>query len=540
MREFTGFIQTAFHFIYPLYLEMRFCISRCFVWGFPSEESRNCEPSSNIAENSSVKRIALLLLLIISLLTSMQSLAAYDENGNQTFPTSLQANLNNIINRFKGYHVGVAIQSLSTGKMLYQYHANDHFIPASTLKLFTAIAALDYLGPRFQFKTRFLTNPAAKIENGILKGNLYIKFSGDPYLTLEDLKDMFDTLTEQHIKKVQGNVVIDDTVIDRNTWPPGRVIDDKIFCYAAPVTATIINRNCFSLSVKPNKLLHPTVVKSNSNLGVVIDNQAVTKRLRRSSYSLDLKPNAIHANNHYTLRGYLSPRRGPLSFAVALQNPNLATYDILAGLLRKYSIQHSNIVYGKTPPMARMLAENSSPELSFLIKNMLKKSDNLIADSLLKKLGEQYFSAQGSWKTGRNAVQAVLASKTGINFRHVIMVDGSGLSLNDIVTPNDFVKLLNFAYTQLPESKLLFESLPSSGRDGTLKNRLGGSILGRVHAKTGSMHGISSLAGYIRTSNNQILAFSILINDPIPGKNNQGGYRLLENRICEFLARSSL
>jgi len=469
-----------------------------------------------------------------------QSFAYYDESGRAiNFPT-LQDNLNDIISHFKGYHIGVAIQSLSTGKVLYQYHANHGFVPASTLKLFTGVAALDYLGRHYQFKTRFLTDPAAKIEHGILTGNLYIKFSGDPYLTLEDLRDMLDRLSEQHVKRVQGNIVIDDTVIDRSTWPPGRVIDDKIFCYAAPVTATIIDRNCFNLSVKSNKRLpHPTVVKNNS-LGIVIDNRAVTKRSKRASYSLDLKPSIINSNNHYTLRGYLSPKIGLLSFAVALQNPNLATYDILAGLLRKHSIRYSNIVYGKTPPLAKTLAENNSPELAFLIKNMLKKSDNLIADSLLKKLGEKYFSAQGSWKTGRNAVQAILGSKTDIDFQHVVMVDGSGLSRNNIVTPNAFVKLLNFAYSELSESDLLFTSLPSSGRDGTLKHRLGGAILDKVHAKTGSMHGISSLVGYIQTTNNQTLAFSILINDTVPGKNNQSGYRLLENRICEFLAQSVL
>jgi D-alanyl-D-alanine carboxypeptidase/D-alanyl-D-alanine-endopeptidase (penicillin-binding protein 4) len=479
------------------------------------------------------------LLSAIFLVMPIKSFGYYDENGQEASTSSIQLNLNHILSHFKGFITGVSIQSLTTGRVLYQYNANRGFIPASTLKLFTGIAALDYLGPHFQFKTRFLTNPGAIIHNGVLTGNLYIKFSGDPYLTLEDLKDMLETLSEQHINRVQGNIVIDDTVIDRSTWPPGRVIDDKIFCYAAPVTATIINRNCFSLSVTPNQhLLHPTVTKSNSNLGIVIDNQAITKRLRRASYSsLDLKPNAV-SKNHYTLRGYLSPKMGPLSFAVALQNPNLATYDIVAGLLRKYSIRYSNLVYGKTPPLAKILAENSSPELAFLIKNMLKKSDNLIADSLLKKLGEKYFSVQGSWKTGRNAVQAILANKTDIDFRHLVMVDGSGLSRNNIVTPNAFVKLLNFAYTQLPDSDLLFESLPQSGLDGTLKHRLGGPTLGRIHAKTGSMHGISSLAGYVRTANNQVLAFSILINDPVPGKNNQGGYRLLENRICEFLARS--
>lgn len=481
-----------------------------------------------------------MLIPVILVMKASNSFSLYDKSKLQIPPSPVQTSLNNILSHFRGYAIGVSVQSLSSGKVLYQYNADRGFVPASTLKLFTAIAALDYLGPHFQFKTRFLTNPAAQIRNGVLTGNLYIKFNGDPNLTLGDLKDMLATLREQHLTKIQGNIVIDDTAIDRSTWPPGRVIDDKIFCYAAPVTATIINRNCFSLSVKPDRsLAHPTVIKSNRNLGIVIDNQAVTTRSKKASYSLALKPKALSAN-HYILRGYLSPKIGPLSFAVALQNPNLATYDIVADLLRKYSISYSNLVYGKTPPLAKTLAENSSPELAFLIKNMLKKSDNLIADSLLKKLGEKYYSTQGSWKTGRNAVQAILASKTGVDFKHTVMVDGSGLSRNNIVTPNAFVRLLNFAYKQLPDNNLLFESLPKSGLDGTLKNRLGGYALGRVHAKTGSMHGISSLAGYINTANNHVLAFSILVNDLAPGKNNQGSYRLLENQICEFLARSNL
>lgn len=487
----------------------------------------------------SIHRIVFVVLLFISSWVP-QSLAAYDESGYSSYHTRVHSNLDGLISRFKGYHIGVAIQSLSTGKILYQYHADHKFIPASTLKLFTAIAALDYLGPHYQFKTRFLSNPAARVVNGTLTGNLYIKFSGDPYLTIEDLKDMLDSLKEQHITRIQGNIVIDDTVIDRSTWPPGRVIDDRIFCYAAPVTATIINRNCFSLSVKPNKQSpYTTVVKSNINLGVIVDNRAITKRLKKSSYYLDLKP-TIYENNHYILKGYLSPKIGPLSFAVALQNPNLATYDIISDLFKKYSIRYSKLVYGKTPPMTKVLAENNSPELAFLIKNMLKKSDNLIADSLLKKLGEKYFSTQGSWKTGRNAVRAILANKANVDFDQIAMVDGSGLSLNNLVTPNAFLKLLNFAYTQLPDSSLFFESLPNSGLDGTLKHRLGGEVLGKIHAKTGSMQGISSLAGYIRTTNNQTLAFAILINDPIRRKNNQAGYRLLENRICEYLARSAL
>ena len=72
-------------------------------------------------------------ILVILMLATTQSLAAYDENGYHRNSNTLQANLNNIISRFRGFHVGVSIQSLSTGRVVYQYHANDSFVPASTL-----------------------------------------------------------------------------------------------------------------------------------------------------------------------------------------------------------------------------------------------------------------------------------------------------------------------------------------------------------------------------------------------------------------------
>ena len=155
----------------------------------------------NIVSLKTLRHImyALAITLVIG---TTKSFAFYDENGHQSQTSSIQVNLNNILSHFKAYRIGVSIQSLSSGRVLYQYNANHGFVPASTLKLFTGIAALDYLGPHFQFKTRFLTNPGAQIRNGVLAGNLYIKFSGDPYLTLDDLKDMLTTLNEQHITKV--------------------------------------------------------------------------------------------------------------------------------------------------------------------------------------------------------------------------------------------------------------------------------------------------------------------------------------------------
>jgi len=447
----------------------------------------------------------------------------------------IQAGIDHILSQFRASGgVGVAVKSLQTGQMLYERNADRGFRPASTLKLFIGIAALDYLGPEFRFTTDFLTNAPAVSQNGVLPGNLYIKFSGDPYLTIDDLKTMADTLSEKGVRSIQGNIVIDDTAIDRSTWPEGRVPKDKILCYAAPVTATIINRNCFNVNISPSRRSNNSaLVRVNENFShIIFENQMINKRMK--GCSLDLKASADSEDNKYILSG-CAPRKNSLSLAVALQNPNQAISGILVSIFKEHGISYNSMEYGKTPPNTYLLAQDNSPPLSTFVTRMLKKSDNLIADSLLKKLGEKYFSTQGSWQTGIHAVQSILGPKTGINFQKMVMVEGSGLSRDNSVTPNDFVKLLSFGYNNLPSNQLLYQALPRSGIDGTLRNRLGGAALDRIHAKTGTIQGTSGLAGYIRTTDNKMLAFAILVNEPY--RNDQGSYHMLENRICEYLVR---
>lgn len=443
-----------------------------------------------------------------------------------------------IVSHFQGnQNVGIVVKALDNGRVLYQHNANQKFSPASTLKLFTAAAALDLLGPSFTFSTEFLTDAIPHPGSRTIAGNLYIKFSGDPELTTEILKRMLNTLTMQGINLIQGNIIIDDSAVDRSTWQTGRVVTDKLFCYAAPVTATVINRNCFSFNVSPNRQTNGLAsVRVNQQGSVNIDNQVTTQRTR--GCALDIKP-LTENDNRYVLKGCLSARNRPLSIAVALQNPNLATRSILANLFRESGIRYQQVEYGKTPTNARLLVQQSSPELSYLITRMLKKSDNIIADSLFKKIGATYFSTQGSWHTGQQATAAILAPKTGINFQDTNILDGSGLSRDNAVTANDFVKLLTFTYKTLPNNDIFYNALPRSGIDGTLRNRLGGPTLDRVRAKTGTMLGTSGLAGYVRTANNKEIAFAILVNENTTQK-KQWSYHLLEDRICQFLAKNNV
>lgn len=445
---------------------------------------------------------------------------------------SIQQGIDQIINSFNhNLSIGVIVQSTQSGVTLYQHNATEGFAPGSTMKLFPATAALAYLGPDYVFTTQFLAYGSPQA-NGVLPGNLYVKFTGDPTLMVQDVSNMVKTLRAKGISTVQGNLIIDDLATDRNISVPGRNPQDQLSCINAPTaSAIILNRNCFGFNVIGGRQSTvPPHVSYGSGFGVLsIINQVATRHSSQCPFTVK----STGGNNTYVASGCLAPRRS-IGLAVPLNDPRRAGTNVVMGLLRQQGINvRGGIGYGRTPANVRVLAEHDSAPLSELVTHMLKKSDNLFADSLFKKLGNAYFHTAGSWTSGVQAVRAILGPRTGIDFSNAVILDGCGLSHDNQVSPAQFASLLNYAYRFLPSKDVFYNALPRSGIDGTLRSRLGGNTLDKVHAKTGTLENASGLAGYIQTANHQTLTFAILVN----GRGNQGTYHMLEDRICKFLAQ---
>ena len=139
--------------------------------------------------------------------------------------------LTNAINQIIGpksnnADIGVYVKSMNTNSTLYTYNANQPLTPASTMKILTAEAALIFLGPNYRFSTQLLTD-AKSVKNGVLQGNLYVVFSGDPSLTYYDLADLLNALRSQQITAIEGNVYIDNTAYDQSFYGPGWLGKDK-------------------------------------------------------------------------------------------------------------------------------------------------------------------------------------------------------------------------------------------------------------------------------------------------------------------------
>lgn len=191
--------------------------------------------------------------------------------------TFVKSEIDRIVGKMEGNtHLGIQVVSLKTGQTLYQKNPKHLFVPCSTTKIFTAAAALHYLGPNFRFETQLYTD--GEIERGVLHGNLYLKGSGDPEFSVEHLEHMIFQLAAQQIHEVRGNLVIDTSCFDEIQQGPGWMWDEGADAWNAPMDALMIQHSCIDLCVCPalQEGKRPRVAIYPKTEYVQIANQAVT------------------------------------------------------------------------------------------------------------------------------------------------------------------------------------------------------------------------------------------------------------------------
>jgi serine-type D-Ala-D-Ala carboxypeptidase/endopeptidase (penicillin-binding protein 4) len=338
--------------------------------------------------------------------------------------------------------VAVYIKSMSNGSTLYARKISTLFTPASTLKIFTAEAALLYLGPEYRFSTQVLTD-ASGVSNGMLKGNLYVVLSGDPSLTYEELLELMMSLKNEGIRSIEGNVYIDNSAYDQRIYGPGWEGEDKAYCYAAPISASIINHNCLPFQVSAaGSGQKAKIVKSPKYFYPEIKNSVVTRR-RSSGCSVRLTK---EPGSPLSVDGCLPKGR---SWGMSYVVTDLPEYNraLFKSILSQLSIKvYGKVTFAIAPDNLEYIGTHSSKPLNLLVKDMLKKSDNIIAGALFKKLGQLHSRQPGSWENGSVAVSKILSRQAGVSVSGMRILDGSGLSADNLATPAQMMKVLDFAY----------------------------------------------------------------------------------------------
>ncbi|HSX20095.1 MAG TPA: D-alanyl-D-alanine carboxypeptidase/D-alanyl-D-alanine-endopeptidase [Gammaproteobacteria bacterium] len=429
--------------------------------------------------------------------------------------------------------VGVTVQDAQTGEIIYDYHGSHHFLPASTTKLFTAAAALKSLGPDYRFETGLYYNPQA-IHQTAYQGDVALKFSGDPSFQLASLYSLLQRLSDAHVKKITGNFIIDDSIFTGPLWALGWTWDSTPWHHAAPVAAIIIDRNQFGVTLIPTPKVGGKVgakldqgYPGSKFRTMVADVRAVTYEDSETMCQITA---VVDEKNNLELGGCWPIGTEPVHLRLAIKNPRLQAVQLINEALQKLDIQLSGkITFAAVPTNMVKLAHHSSEPLSVLLKPILAESNNLYAESLTKTLGAHLYGV-GSFKTGSAAVQKVLTDVTGIDFSDARLLDGSGESRYNLLTPRHLARLLFVMRGEKNVAGHFRNALAISGMNGSLQNRF--TKMHQVQAKTGSLSGVSTLAGYFTTSKKRELIVAIMINQAIE---SNVLLKHFEDELCYYL-----
>ncbi len=398
-------------------------------------------------------------------------------------------------------------------------HTDAFMIPASTQKVLTATAASLFLGMDWQFQTRMLAKAGALDAgkaSGTLDSDLVLEFNGAPDLTRQMLVNLLAYLKQQGITRINGDIVIDVSHYAGYDRGNGWSWNDLPICFTAPASGVVIDRNCVYAQLKVDKVgeIAQPVISSGQPITITSEAQVVTLNDYYNGCELEVN---LDSGNNYHMTGCIPVQPGkpwPLSFAV--QDPTTWGMSITDWAARKAGLSWSGKVrqVRKSPDNLAEIAHVASAPLAKLLDRMLKHSDNLIADSLARALGWEYFKRPSSYATGANAVREILRTRAGIDLGSALLADGSGLSAHNLIKASQMLEVLNFI--ALNDQKLqLISKLPVAGVSGTLGSR--GSVqmpplVKNVTAKTGTLQNVSNLAGFMTTASGQRKAFVVMVN----------------------------
>ncbi|MCK9280314.1 MAG: D-alanyl-D-alanine carboxypeptidase/D-alanyl-D-alanine-endopeptidase [Melioribacteraceae bacterium] len=417
---------------------------------------------------------------------------------------------------------GVMVKSLKTGETIYRRNSEKLMHPASNIKLFTTAAAYDILGKDFNYETILLTN--GRIEKGVLLGDLILKGSGDPTFTNKfcggDAKKLYelwaDTLIAKGVWAIEGNIIGDDRQFDNKKYGKGWNNELNSQWFSAPAGALSFNENIVEIKIAPTKRNFPAVITISPNTSYVVINPKVAT-VDKESFT-DIKITREFNSNVISITGRIKENSNTYTDYVSIDDPTTFSMTILKEVFENKGIKISGGVFTIGGYPKRIQEENLFPlhrhtsiSLNSIIKEINKNSNNFFAEQLLRTIGLEIFNL-GSAENGIIALRELL-DEANISPDDMVMVDGSGISLFNLVSPKQIVALLSYMYNY-GNFRDFKESLPIAGIDGTLSDRMANTIAeGKVFAKSGYNTQSSSLCGYIRTEMGELLAFSILLNN---------------------------
>ena len=405
---------------------------------------------------------------------------------------------------------GITVLDLNSGK---------NVTPASVLKLITSATALELLGPDYTFKTQFgYTGKLTK--RGRLDGNIIIKGGGDPALASPEFTAFYGDFPEKWIgeikkagiKKINGRVITDDSYYDYMPIPSKWLWEDAGNYYGAGVYGASVFDNTYDIHFKTSSDGTKPVIT-----GIIPEecNFNLTNRLVASGTTDQGYVFAAPYSKEGWLAGSIPVNSDDFVLSASIPDPPMLISALIDKKLRLSGIKiegsPSTVRLENQSPVSDFvpISDYVSPHLSEIIEVLNHKSVNLYAENLVKELGKK-FEGSGSTAAGIEVINS-FADSSGV--RGMMIVDGSGLSRANSMNAKGLAAILLHMKNQGRYFNYYFNSFPQAG-EGTLKNWFRDEVFSdRLKAKSGSMTGVRSYAGYFTTKSGREMVFAFMTNN---------------------------
>ncbi len=422
-------------------------------------------------------------------------------------------------------HFGILVTDAATGDVVVEKDSAKFFAPASNTKLFASALALFRLGPDFRFTTRVIA-ASAPDRSGRVHGDVTLVGGGDPNLSgrvlpydpnaepggpLAVMDELAGQIAAKGVTRIGGRVVGDDTLYPYDPYPGGWTLDDTKRPAGAPVSALSFNDNAVRITLLPGD---PAAIRLTPAMEYfTFDNRVFDGSPTRVRW--DRAPGSRQIRISGTLRRNSTGE----SARMAVDDPALFAATALRDALQRQGIAvdgqavSRHWLPGQAAPLKASgvrLAERESATLGECLRVVNKVSQNLHAELMLCAVAHAR-RGRGTRDAGMAEMRQFIA-EAGITPEEFDLVDGSGLSRRNLITPAAVHKLLRYVYDS-PYRDLWLSLLPVGGEDGSLKNRFKGTkAKGVVRAKTGTLTRVASLAGYLDRPDGSRRIFSVMAN----------------------------
>jgi len=392
--------------------------------------------------------------------------------------------------------LSVSVREVETGQEVYSLNKKVPMTPASTLKLVTLAASLDSLGKDYNFSTKLYKST---------NNDLYLVLSGDPFLKTSDIEELLAIAHEKNILTPK-NFYIDDSVFDGNEWGEGWQWDDDLNPLMPKFSSYNLDKNLLNIEVVPNTKGAPASVSIKPFYPLTLMNMATSNYTEgasnlKISHNTDLSPNILNVSGTVAKTSVVnvpvpSPKR---YFKLRLEDSIKAKKIEYYGPIKNAVLPDKNVY----------LVHEINHSIASIMDDILKNSNNMSAESLYKKAGAEWTKTQGTIDNSNAMLQNYL-SKLAIQCDDIKIVDGSGVSKNNLMT-SDFMTNFLVNLAKHDEDEFYRSHMPVPG-EGTLKNRML-YFRKNLKAKTGTLSDTSAIAGYITSRKGKVYAFDIMIKD---------------------------